>query len=187
MYPPIPAMTWKELSKDTVQKRLQRSLSNVLVFSLHSASQGAALARFLQIEHHELQEGFDAQWIADRVPKKDQKLFFLGKESAIQSILPLLHKHPGMRDRLFAVLTLNPRLDPEWMKEHFTQEAMDVEMNSAIPYISLSFEEGCDRLVEPAIPATGWHSIRVIDVGTLEEPAPDELAFALAVLMGSLY
>ncbi|MEC7985181.1 MAG: hypothetical protein VX278_08450 [Myxococcota bacterium] len=187
LYQPIPSMMWSDFSADKVQQRLRTTLSSVVIFSAQAQREGAELAQLLDVQHHNLPEDVDAEWIANRVETKNQRLVFIARGESVQAVLKLLHKHPGMRDRLFCVVLIDAVLDASWMSEYFSQEKMDVEMNSAVPYISLAFSAQAEPLEEPPIPPTGWHSIRVIPLGLLEEVPVSRMSLALAILMGNLY
>ena len=103
-------------------------------------------------------------------------------------MLRMLHKYPGMRDQLFAVVLIEPELDETWMVENFTQEAMDAEANHAIPYLIVSETKApATTIGEPPTPATGWRSIELIDISEVSIDQPrDKLCVALWVLFAKL-
>ena len=109
---------------------------------------------------------------------------------ATQQQLEMLHKYPGMRDRMFAFVAIDPEVDQDWIANHFTQKEMDAEANHAIPYL---FLYGTDTpqpnqiVEEPEVPATGWHSIQIIDLGKMpENKSSEQIARALWVVLSKL-
>ena len=87
LYKPIPSMKWSNFSAEKVQQRLRTTLSSVVIFSARAQEEGTELAQFLDVQHHTLPEEVDAEWIANRVETKNQRLVFIARGAAVQMIL----------------------------------------------------------------------------------------------------
>ena len=182
---PAPLLTWGELAGERFHEYLQRRFAHVILFDFDSGM-AEQLASHASIRWYT--NPTDEQEIAERVQKKSDRLLFVAKRSQAMPVLRMLHKYPGMRDQLFAVVLIDPQLDEAWVTENFTQEAMDAEANHAIPYILLA--EGTQPfqpLIEPPTPATGWRSIEIIDIREISaQHANEKLSQALWVLLAKL-
>jgi len=129
------------------------------------------------------------------------RIVFVAEGDGIPVILKAMHAHPGLRDRVLAVISLGGDVcaseeQQVWMSEHFTQPAMDTELNRATPYLSvvlvdpaapLSADWEGQRWPEPKPDRTGRTPIQPIDLGPLPEAwireRPAGLARALWVVL----
>lgn len=121
-------------------------------------------------------------------PEPHQR-FVLATRDHGAALLAALREAPALRDRLRACLFVGATFDPAWLAEHFTQVGFDTEMDRTVPWFQLRTDDRPEsRLVEPPIPATGRHSVAVLDLGlmakdTLAHPAEGR---ALATLFAAL-
>lgn len=104
-------------------------------------------------------------------------------------VLRRLHAEPGFRDRVRAVVFVGAELggDRDWIADHFTHTAFDLEMSRELPFFTLRVEGGGAQVLrEP--PASNRTCIRVVDLGltptaSLADPAlPRAFALVLAAL-----
>lgn len=102
-----------------------------------------------------------------------QKLVLAASRQSM-ALLTLLHATPGLRDRVRAVLLVEPdrdtAWDPAWLEANFTHEAMDVEVARIVPYLVVGRE---GLLPSPALPASRRRSFEVLTLGSLPEGADD--------------
>lgn len=104
-------------------------------------------------------------------------------------VLRRLHAEPGFRDRVRAVVFVGAELgaDRDWIADHFTHLAFDLEMSRELPFFTLRVEGGGAQVLREPPPATRT-CVRVIDLGltpgeSLADPAlPRALALVLAAL-----
>ncbi len=90
---------------------------------------------------------------------------------------------PGLRDRTRAVVLAGAELGPDtsWIETTFRHEKLDLEMDHALPYLTL--RAGSEvQLRTPAPEPTGRDSIEVIDLGE-HSPSPADEATGAALLL----
>jgi hypothetical protein len=109
------------------------------------------------------------------------RLVLVAEGAGISVILQAMHGHPGLRDRVCAVISLGGDVQQSdaqksWMEQNFTQQAMDTELNRSTPYISTVQVDPSAPLAadwdgqcwpEPAPDRTGRRPIDPIDLGPL--------------------
>ena len=89
-----------------------------------------------------------------------------------------LHASPGLRDRVRAVVAVEPTFD-EWFEEGFTHEAMDTEIARSTAWVSVGFGgEEPKWWPEPELPESGRRSIESVSLGFLVKPL-DEVDAAI--------
>ncbi|MFT5680727.1 MAG: hypothetical protein ACI8RZ_001633 [Myxococcota bacterium] len=194
--------TWEAISQwgDPVRNGLTRKLAHVVVVGVET-DLAAVMAeqsggRGIRLEEEGFIEALDAAMTspADRI-------VFVAEGGGVSIILNAMHAHPGLRDRVLAVVSLGGDIaqsdtQKEWMAEHFTQPAMDTELNRSTPYLSAVLVDAADPLATdwagqrwpiPPPDRSGRTPIQPVDLGPL--PAawlterPDGLARALWVVL----
>ena len=150
---------------EPVQAGLTRKFSHVVVAGVQTELAGVMAeqigCRGLLLSEDGLIEALDAA-----LQSASDRLVFVAEGAGIAIILQAMHGHPGLRDRVCAVISLGGDIQQSdaqktWMAEHFTQQGMDTELNRSTPYISAA-------RVDPAAPlAADWDGQR------WPEPEPD--------------
>lgn len=108
----------------------------------------------------------------------------------VGALLRCLEAYDGLRDRVLAVVVLDPHLaqEQDWLAEHFTHKRFDTELSRPTGWFQLRFLRG-DTL-DPGLPEppeleTGREGVERVDLGllpgTLSDQDPQWLARALAV------
>ena len=177
-------MTWDSLDEVVLRERLQYSLSSLCMFAFYKHDKAVALADYLQHELHVVVP--KAEDIASHIMHSHERLLFICSSEEVQSLLLLLHQHPGMRDVLYALILIDPIFDEQWMEEHFSQDELDAEANAPIPYIFL-YTEGENRMPTPKASENGWRSIRCIDLGCPPAHTDESFAARMSMLLQALY
>ena len=152
---------------------VHRGLSHCCVVGLNSdwAQQLSALWNVPATEGR-----LELEFLGTFLGHASKRLVFVAQGHVCQELLEFMHAHPGLRDAVAAVLLVHPVLNEAWVAEHFTHEQFDVEANQALPYFLWHLPEQAHlsfALSTPPIPATGWRSIEVIDLGGLTNSAMD--------------
>lgn len=109
----------------------------------------------------------------------------LAARSAAGSLLKLALAAPGLRDRLAAVLLIDPEIDPAWIERHFHHHLLDTELYRQVPWLILRHRQDHPPLSTPPAPQTGRLSIEVVDLGQ-RDPADPRLPAALSLLLAAL-
>ncbi len=93
--------------------------------------------------------------------------------AGIERFLPFFSEVPGLRDRVRAVVLIGVDLSPvaDWLAESFTHATFDLEMDRALPWLTLRTGPG-QVLRTPADDATGRNSVEVVDLGEVDPSAP---------------
>jgi len=94
---------------------------------------------------------------------------------------------PGLRDRVRAVCLLGLDLGPaaDWLAESFTHQAFDLELDRAVPWLTLRTAPGQVLRTPPPDP-TGRESIEVVDLGEVPTPLDRATGAALLLLLAAL-
>ena len=187
-YKPAPTIAWADFEQPIFAVYLQRKCNHLLCFDLHT-SLGEEIASLPKIRFHSTPQP-EPEWIANHIEKKSDRFLMVSSGEATQRQLEMLHKYPGMRDRMFAFVALNPVVNNEWITAHFNQKEMDAEANHAIPYILLYTTNPTNDnqiINEPPVSSTGWQSIQIINLGTIPTDVGNEkLVRALWVVLSKL-
>lgn len=159
--------------EEAAKEFVHRSLGHCCVVGLSSewAQQLGALWNVPATEGR-----LELEFLGTFLGQASKRLIFVVQGQACQELLEFMHAHPGLRDAVAAVLLIHPVLNEAWIEEHFTHEKFDVEANQALPYFIWHLPELAHpsfALSTPPIPATGWRSIEVIDLGELRNSALD--------------
>jgi hypothetical protein len=194
--------SWAAIAEwgEPVRAGLARKLGHVVVVGVETELAGVMAAqsgcRGIRLAEEGLVDALDRA-----MSTPSDRIVFVGQGAGIPIILRAMHAHPGLRDRVLAVVSVGGDItvseaQRQWMAEHFTQTAMDTELNRATPYLSAVLAEAADPLAadwsgqrwpEPAPDRTGRAPIQRIDLGPL--PAswlterPEGLARALWVVL----
>lgn len=115
--------------------------------------------------------------------RRDRRLVLAARAEA-GALLRLLHDAPGLRDRCRAVLLLAPALagEGEWMAEHFTHKAFDLELARTLPFLVLRERGVAGQVLRvPDPPREGHAALEVIDLGELDADALASPATARAL------
>ena len=83
-----------------------------------------------------------------------------------ERFFPFFAEAPGLRDQTRAVVLLGADLGAcnDWLAEHFRHDTFDLELDRAIPYLTLRTGPG-QALRHPPPDPTGRESIEVMDLG----------------------
>ena len=92
------------------------------------------------------------------------KVILAASGAEVMGLLKLLHEAPGLRDRCFAVLLVEPELDDAWVHANFTHAAFDTELNRVTPYLVLREDPRGPTLVAPPEPPTGRVAVEVLEL-----------------------
>ena len=185
IYPPCVGQSWESLDVEKLKKRHIHTFQHVILMDVgHPSLLLGQLGEYLGMKVHQVAPM--AEEIASNVQHGAQRILFSAQGASAQELFVLLHKHPGMRDVLFGVLILDPIWEEDWMNKYFGQDEMDTEANSPIPYVFCFTKEECD-VPEPKESATGWQSIRKIQVGLVSSEPIENMAPALASLFSALH
>lgn len=106
---------------------------------------------------------------------------------AAEGFLPFFADVPGLRDRVRAVCLFGADLGAasEWLATSFTHERLDLELDRAIPWLTLRTGPG-QVLPTPPPDPTGRESIEVIDLGEVKAPEAPSVGAALMLLLAAL-
>ncbi len=104
-----------------------------------------------------------------------------------EGFFPFFADVPGLRDRVRAVCLFGADLEgaTEWIATSFTHEHLDLELDHAIPWMTLRTAPGQVLRAPPPDP-TGRESIEVIDLGELNAPESPAVGAALVLLLAAL-
>jgi hypothetical protein len=116
--------------------------------------------------------------------QKHRRLVFVAGSQAMP-LLKLLHVAPGLRDRVQAVVLLDPVLDATWLKDNFNHVSMDTELYRSIPYLVMHQQAVPSPLQTPPLPQTGRAAMEVVDLGVVS-PADPQFARHLGLLLAAL-
>ena len=158
-YKPASTISWADFEQPIFASYLQRKCNHLICFDMDT-SFGEAIGKLPYLRCHSIREP-EPEWIANQIEKKSDRLLMVVSKEGAQRQLEMLHKYPGMRDRMFAFVALDPIVNSDWMATHFNQKEMDAEANHAIPYILLHTTEPTNRnqiIMEPPVSSTGWRS-----------------------------
>jgi len=186
---------WEAISKwgEPVRSGLVRSLSHIVLVGVGSDLAGVMAAqigsRGLRLEAEGLIDALDTA-----LESPSDRLVLIGEGAGIQVIIRAMHAHPGLRDRVLAVISLGGQITQTdeqklWMAENFTQPAMDTELNRSTPYLSAVLVDAHDPLAvdweaqrwpNPPPDRTGRTPIQPVDLGPLPAVWLTERAEGLA-------
>ena len=179
-----PGLDWSDVAAWTpaVEAAIRRRLANVTLvwFETPAFDVPGVETRVLPGT-----EGVD-EALESLLARADARVIVVAKEAA-SSVLALLADAPMLRDRLRAALFVGATPDAAWLAAHFDHAHFDVEVDRAVPYLSLRLP-GTEALPDPPEPPTARRSIASIDLGEVDPAAlPDpRLARAIAALLASM-
>lgn len=181
-------IAWDDFEQPVFESFLQRKCKHLICFDIQGLI-SKSIADLPQMRIHSSKDP-EPEWIANHVEKKSDRLLIITSGKSTQRQLEMLHKYPGMRDRMFAFVALDPIIDPEWLAAHFNQKEMDAEANHAIPYVLLYTSEPTrtNQIIhEPPVASSGWRSIQVIDLGIIPANINDaKVARSLWVVLSKM-
>lgn len=122
--------------------------------------------------------------VVEAVLQKHRRLVLVAGSQAMP-LLKLLHVAPGLRDRVQAVVLLDPVLDSAWLKDNFNHVSMDTELYRTIPYLLMHQQALPSPLQTPPLPQTGRAAIDVVDLGVVSLQDP-QFARHLGLLLAAL-
>lgn len=192
---------------EPLQAALTRRLGAVVMVELGAgvAAELAAAAPGLRAAAVEPAAGPEAlaeALLALAQSPSDRLALFVGGDAALPALRALVSS-PALRDRLVAVVSVGGLLgetpeDRAWLAENFVHEALEPELNRAIPYaavLEVDPEEALapsrpdawekQRFPVPAPSSSGRDAIDAIDLGplVLRKVPRAQLARALAIFL----
>ena len=114
-----------------------------------------------------------------------QRFLWIVSSNQCDEALRFLHDHPAVRDYTGAIVLIEPEVDLDWLKKHFTHAEMDVEANIALPYFVLSSKQ--ETFIQlPPDDEHGWKSIDVIPVLSIDEVDLENVTSESALWLATL-
>lgn len=162
---PFSILDWEDIQVDSDQviTFLRRRCKHLLFIGEGDFALG--LSEFLKLPLSVLTTVEDLSGLLE---KSSQRFVFIARGERGQDLLTFLHQYPAVRDHTGGVLLIDPVLDHNWCKKHFTHSEMDVEAQLLIPYFIWGSKE-YHRLEKPPVDERGWKAIELIDLGVFSE------------------
>lgn len=112
--------------------------------------------------------------------------FVIVVTAGAETFFPFFADVPGLRDRTRAVVLAGADLGAaaDWLAERFSHDTLDLELDRALPYLTLRTAPG-QVLRQPAPDPTGREGVEVIDLGEVDALDAD-LGRALQLVLAAL-
>ncbi len=105
--------------------------------------------------------------------------------AAAMPLLRLLLVAPGLRDRLAAVLLIDPAVEPEWAEVNFRHDRLDTELYRQVPWLILRHRLESCPLQTPPLPPTDRAALEIVDLQQ-HDPADPRLPHAVSLLLAAI-
>jgi hypothetical protein len=203
-----PGAGWQDLAEDkpslaeVLRRRTDQQLWVLVGEGLDLAPRLRELLGEAVLSVDEAQPEALVEALQEPLSELSSRLVFLVQGAGAITVVQAMHGHPGLRDKVLAVVGVGADLGPHqgWLAEHFDHEQLDTEIHRATPWFHLAFleEEGLpagsgglalEHTVWPQkpTPKTGRQIIEAVDLGVLPGPAldypPELLATGLAIVV----
>lgn len=179
-----PGMDWKKLEEPgpELTALLHRRLGDLRLLWFGGGASALPGLTLTPVESGSLGSSPEQQrWEKELEQKVGKgKVVVAASGGEAMGLLKLLHEAPGLRDRCFAVVLVEPVLDESWIQSNFTHASFDTELNRVTPYLVLRADRSLPTLVAPPEPPTGRVAVEVLD---LAGPPGLPLSLLLAAML----
>ena len=166
--------SWAETIPDAIQRKGQQVWIQLGALDLPLSAILPRSARVSPSTPEDTAKAIDALG-----PEGADRFVLLAQGRDAEVLLETLHSFDGLRDRVLAVILINPELEErqDWLKESFNHQGFDTELARPTGWFQLRFlppqatdeeiQHRAHALPKPAPLQTGRISIELVDLGLL--------------------